>query len=226
MYRRSSARSLAPARVPVAARHTNTTRASASVWRTVRLEPMCTSGSKSNAMTAIGTVAAVYKRSKCRLADSPPVGYPGGARCHTQHHHRHRADGGAAGRSGGDRGVWGPPEVPASAPGGRAGRRDRLRDGRRSTRPPTMTGLDITLLGRVSIRTAHGREIRLIGRHVQALFTLLALTRRPRTREAIATDLWPESLVAATGPLRQACTSCGARWWQAASRGLDPRERR
>ena len=67
-----------------------------------------------------------------------------------------------------------------------------------------MTGLDITLLGRVSIRTAHGREIRLIGRHVQALFTLLALTRRPRTREAIATDLWPESLVAATGPLRQA----------------------
>ena len=67
-----------------------------------------------------------------------------------------------------------------------------------------MTGLDITLLGRVSIRTAHGREIRLIGRHVQALFTLLALTRRPRTREAIATDLWPESIVAATGPLRQA----------------------
>jgi DNA-binding SARP family transcriptional activator len=67
-----------------------------------------------------------------------------------------------------------------------------------------MTGLDITLLGRVAIRTADGTEIRLVGRHVQALFTLLALTRRPRTREAIATDLWPESLVAATGPLRQA----------------------
>lgn len=66
------------------------------------------------------------------------------------------------------------------------------------------TGLDITLLGRVSIRTAEGVEIRLVGRHAQALFTLLALTRRPRTREAIATDLWPESLVAATGPLRQA----------------------
>jgi DNA-binding SARP family transcriptional activator len=67
-----------------------------------------------------------------------------------------------------------------------------------------MPGLEITLLGRVAIRTADGSEIRLVGRHVQALFALLALTRRPRTREAIATDLWPESLVAATGPLRQA----------------------
>lgn len=73
-----------------------------------------------------------------------------------------------------------------------------------SPRPSTLTGLHITLLGRVTIRTADGDEIRLVGRHVQALFTLLALTRRPRTREAIATDLWPESLVAATGPLRQA----------------------
>lgn len=71
----------------------------------------------------------------------------------------------------------------------------------------TSTGasaLQVTLLGRFSVRTDDGREIRLVGRHAQALFTLLALTRRPRTREAIATDLWPESLVAATGPLRQA----------------------
>jgi DNA-binding SARP family transcriptional activator len=73
-----------------------------------------------------------------------------------------------------------------------------------SPRLRTGTGLDITLLGRVTIRTAEGVEIRLVGRHVQALFTLLAIDRRPRTREAIATDLWPESLVAATGPLRQA----------------------
>ena len=72
------------------------------------------------------------------------------------------------------------------------------------SRPRATTELDITLLGRVAIRTADGAEVRLVGRHVQALFTLLALTRRPRTREAIATDLWPESLVAATGPLRQA----------------------
>ena len=66
------------------------------------------------------------------------------------------------------------------------------------------SGLHVTLLGRFSLRTGDGREIRLVGRHAQALFTLLALTCRPRTREAIATDLWPESLVAATGPLRQA----------------------
>ena len=64
--------------------------------------------------------------------------------------------------------------------------------------------LDVTLLGRFSIRTGDGRDVRLVGRHSQALFTLLALTCRPRTREAIATDLWPESFVAATGPLRQA----------------------
>jgi DNA-binding SARP family transcriptional activator len=65
-------------------------------------------------------------------------------------------------------------------------------------------GLDITLLGRFAIRTTRGQEVRIVGRHAQALFTLLVLTRRPRTREAIATDLWPESTITATGPLRQA----------------------
>lgn len=70
-----------------------------------------------------------------------------------------------------------------------------------ATRAP---GLAITLLGRFSVRTAGGCEVRLTGRHTQALFTLLALTGRPRTREAIATDLWPEAIGAATGPLRQA----------------------
>jgi DNA-binding SARP family transcriptional activator len=73
-----------------------------------------------------------------------------------------------------------------------------------AARTSAISVLDVTLLGRFAIRTADGREIRLVGRHAQALFTLLALTQRPRTREAIATDLWPESLVAATGPLRQA----------------------
>jgi DNA-binding SARP family transcriptional activator len=71
-------------------------------------------------------------------------------------------------------------------------------------RAGAVTGLDVRLLGRFTVRTADGREVRLVGRHAQALFTLLAMTRRPRTREAIATDLWPESLIAATGPLRQA----------------------
>jgi DNA-binding SARP family transcriptional activator len=64
--------------------------------------------------------------------------------------------------------------------------------------------LDITLLGRFSVRTVDRRDVRLASRHAQALFTLLAITGRPRTREAIATDLWPETLLSATGPLRQA----------------------
>jgi DNA-binding SARP family transcriptional activator len=64
--------------------------------------------------------------------------------------------------------------------------------------------LDIALLGRLRVRTTSGRELRLLGRHAQALFTLLALTRRPRTREAIAADLWPDSMAISTGPLRQA----------------------
>jgi len=88
--------------------------------------------------------------------------------------------------------------------GGWAGRRDTIGGDAVSTVTAIPSGLDVSLLGRFSLRTADGREIRLVGRHAQALFTLLALTRRPRTREAIATDLWPESLVAATGPLRQA----------------------
>jgi DNA-binding SARP family transcriptional activator len=73
-----------------------------------------------------------------------------------------------------------------------------------TVRTGRVSGLHVTLLGRFSVRTSDGRDVRLVGRHAQALFTLLALTCRPRTREAIATDLWPESLGAATGPLRQA----------------------
>ncbi len=64
--------------------------------------------------------------------------------------------------------------------------------------------LDVRLLGRFEVWTTRGREVRFTGRHAQALFTLLALTRRPRTREAIAADLWPDASAPATGPLRQA----------------------
>jgi DNA-binding SARP family transcriptional activator len=64
--------------------------------------------------------------------------------------------------------------------------------------------LRIRLLGRVRVQTGDGTEIRLTGRHAQALVTLLALARRARSREAIATDLWPDAPTAATGPLRQA----------------------
>lgn len=73
------------------------------------------------------------------------------------------------------------------------------------TRPTaSTTALDISLLGRFCVRALDGREVRVVSRHAQALFTLLALSRRPRTREAIATDLWPDSLTVASGPLRQA----------------------
>lgn len=79
--------------------------------------------------------------------------------------------------------------------------------------------LRIGLLGRVVIQTTDGAEVRLLGRHAQALFTLLALTRRPRTREAIAADLWPESSAIATGPLRQALYQVRQ---ALASAGVDP----
>src|SRR5688572_6702926 len=92
---------------------------------------------------------------------------------------------------------------PAS-PGGWAGRRDRREGSVVRHRTATPAGLDITLLGRFSVQTTHGQDVRIVGRHAQALFTLLVMTRRPRTREAIATDLWPESMITATGPLRQA----------------------
>ena len=64
--------------------------------------------------------------------------------------------------------------------------------------------LDVDLLGRLDARTAVGRHIRLPGRHAQALFALLVLTRRPRSREAIAADLWPDAGVGSAGSLRQA----------------------
>ena len=81
------------------------------------------------------------------------------------------------------------------------------------------SSLSITLLGRIAVRTATGAEVRLVGRHTQALFTLLALTRRPRTREAIAADLWPDTAMVATGPLRQALYQLRAALGTA---GLDP----
>ncbi len=86
----------------------------------------------------------------------------------------------------------------------------------RSVAPAT---LEITLLGRFSIRTTTGQDVRIVARHAQALFTLLVLTRRPRTREAIATDLWPESMITATGPLRQALYQLRT---ALSSAGLDP----
>ena len=64
--------------------------------------------------------------------------------------------------------------------------------------------LQVDLLGRLDARTAADRQVRLPGRHAQALFALLVLTRRPRSREAIAADLWPDAGGGSAGSLRQA----------------------
>ena len=67
----------------------------------------------------------------------------------------------------------------------------------------TPVELSIRLLGKISARV-NGREIRLTGRHAQALLALLALQPRPRSREAIAADLWPDADGSSSAALRQA----------------------
>ena len=64
--------------------------------------------------------------------------------------------------------------------------------------------LQIDLLGRIEVRTMAGIRVTFAGRHAPALFALLVLVRRPRSREAIAADLWPESDATSAGSLRQA----------------------
>jgi DNA-binding SARP family transcriptional activator len=81
--------------------------------------------------------------------------------------------------------------------------------------------LRISLLGRVTVESEGGVEVRLPGRHAQALLTLLALALRTRSREAIATDLWPDAPTAATGPLRQALYQLRT---ALAAAGIDPDE--
>jgi DNA-binding SARP family transcriptional activator len=64
--------------------------------------------------------------------------------------------------------------------------------------------LRVALLGRLGAQTPEGRPVRVPGRHAQALFALLVLARRPRSREAIAADLWPDADGGSAGSLRQA----------------------
>ncbi len=73
-----------------------------------------------------------------------------------------------------------------------------------SSSPASRVRLKVDLLGRLDARTDEGRHIRLPGRHAQALFALLVLARRPRSREAIAADLWPDADGTSAGSLRQA----------------------
>ena len=70
--------------------------------------------------------------------------------------------------------------------------------------PAPRVRLKVDLLGRLEARTSDDRNIRLPGRHAQALFALLVLARRPRSREAIAADLWPDADGTSAGSLRQA----------------------
>jgi DNA-binding SARP family transcriptional activator len=63
--------------------------------------------------------------------------------------------------------------------------------------------LSVRLLGRLEI-VACDRPVRLAGRHAQALAALLALRPRPRLRDAIAADLWPDFDGPSASSLRQA----------------------
>jgi DNA-binding SARP family transcriptional activator len=69
--------------------------------------------------------------------------------------------------------------------------------------PPTAARLSVRLLGRVEA-SVDGRQLRLGGRHAQALFALLVLDRKRRAREAIAADLWPDTDGPTSACLRQA----------------------
>ena len=63
--------------------------------------------------------------------------------------------------------------------------------------------LSVRLLGRISAEI-DGHELKLTGRHAQALFALLALQPRARSREALAAELWPDSDCSSSAALRQA----------------------
>jgi DNA-binding SARP family transcriptional activator len=86
--------------------------------------------------------------------------------------------------------------------------------------PAAAARLSVRLLGRVE-GSIEGRQLKLGGRHAQALFALLVLDRRRRARDAIAADLWPEMDGPTSACLRQALWVIkGA----IADAGADPKE--
>jgi DNA-binding SARP family transcriptional activator len=87
-----------------------------------------------------------------------------------------------------------------------------------SARRTSGAALSVHLLGRVEV-VADGTPIRLGGRQAQALFALLALDPRPRSRDGIAVDLWPDAAAASAGCLRQALWLVRT---SLASAGVDP----
>ena len=86
--------------------------------------------------------------------------------------------------------------------------------------PTTAARLSIRLLGRVEASLG-GRQLRLGGRHAQALFALLVLDRKRRSRESIAADLWPDTDGPTSACLRQALWVIKGSLSEA---GIDPRQ--
>jgi DNA-binding SARP family transcriptional activator len=74
----------------------------------------------------------------------------------------------------------------------------------RTTKRRASVALHVQLLGRIEVAADDGTPVRLSGRHAQALFALLVLSRRPRSRDALAADLWPDADAASSAALRQA----------------------
>ena len=74
----------------------------------------------------------------------------------------------------------------------------------RAARRRVSVELHVQLLGRIEVTAGDGTPVRLSGRHAQALFALLVLCRRPRSRDALAADLWPDADAASSAALRQA----------------------
>jgi DNA-binding SARP family transcriptional activator len=68
---------------------------------------------------------------------------------------------------------------------------------------PARATLSIRLFGRLEV-LAGDIQVRITGRHAQALTALLALRPRPRLRDAIAAELWPDSDGPSAASLRQA----------------------
>lgn len=67
----------------------------------------------------------------------------------------------------------------------------------------TTATMTVRLFGRLELEVC-GTPVRLGGRHAQALIALLALRPRPRLRDAIAADLWPDFEGPSGSSLRQA----------------------
>jgi DNA-binding SARP family transcriptional activator len=86
--------------------------------------------------------------------------------------------------------------------------------------PPPAARLSVRLLGRVEA-SVDGRQLRLGGRHSQALFALLVLDRKRRARETIAADLWPDTDGSTSACLRQALWVIKGSLSEA---GIDPRQ--